>query len=442
MLTEKLSPMTEKQYRSFEKSNAMLERAEQVIPLGTQTFSKSHLNFVRGAYPMFLERGEGMRVWDVDGNEYIDFLAALMPVLLGYNDADINKAVTNQMQKGISFSFATEIEVQLAEKLIELIPSAEMVRFGKNGSDATAGALRVARAHTGREKVAVCGYHAWHDWYIASTPFNLGVPKQDQSLINHFKYNDLDSLEDLLKTDPDGYAVIIMEPANAVDPAPGFLEGVRALADKYGTVLVFDEIVTGWRTDMGGAQKLYGVTPDLSCFGKAMGNGMPIAALVGKKEYMQTVDKVFLSSTFGGETLSIAASIATIDKMIATNAVQKMHKTAAHLTVELNAIQDRLGIRNIISIGGVSWWPRIVWGDDALDDKMLAVSLLRQELAEEGILIGSGFNMCLGHCDETIIADVLTRWEAAMMTLKDAFASKHPETFLRGAKMSPPYSVR
>lgn len=429
-------------YKSFTKSNQMLERAEQVIPLGTQTFSKSYLNFVRGAHPMFLERGEGARVWDVDGNEYIDFLLALMPVVLGYNDTDVNQAIIEQMNKGISFSFATEIEIKLAELLIDLIPCAEMVRFGKNGSDATAGALRVSRAYTGRDKVAVCGYHSWHDWYIASTPFNLGVPKQTQDLISHFKYNDLDSLEDLLKKDPDGYAAIMMEPANSTEPAPGFLEGVRSLADKYGVVLVFDEIVTGWRADLHGAQKLYNVTPDLACFGKAMGNGMPIAALVGKKEVMKTTDNVFLSSTFGGETLSIAASIATINKLVKTDAIPTMHKTATWLKNEINKKISSNNMADYIEIAGVNWWPRITWKDGAPKDKMLATSLLRQELAEAGILHGSGLNMCLSHCEEDVMNDIITRWDLALADLHDAFTSDNPTNFLRGDIMQPPYQVR
>lgn len=434
--------MTDSLYKSFGKTNAMLERAEQVIPLGTQTFSKSHLNFVRGAYPLFLDRGQGAYVWDLDGNDYIDFLAALMPVVLGYNDADINQAIIVQLEKGISFSFATEAEVILAEKLVDLIPSAEMVRFGKNGSDATTGAVRIARAFTGREKIAVCGYHAWHDWYLAATPLNLGVPKQEKELIDTFKYNDLDSLEDLLKKDPGGYAVIMMEVANAVNPAPGFLDGVRKLADQYGVVLVFDEIVAGWRSDIGGAQKFYGVTPDLSCFGKAMGNGMPIAALVGRKDIMKMAEKVFLSSTFGGEAASIAASIATIDKMEKTQCASRILDTSAYLKKELNAVQEDKNMTDIITIGGVDWWPRMVWGDNAPEDKMLATSLLRQELAEAGIIIGSGFNMMLSHCNDETRSVIVNRWTKAMDALKVIFESNDPARYLRGEKMQPPYQVR
>lgn len=434
--------MEKKLYRCYENSNTMLLRAEKTIPLGTQTFSKSYMNFVRGAYPMFLERGEGAYVWDIDGNEYIDFLLALMPIVLGYNDKDINRAIHDQLLKGISFSFATRLEVELAEKLVELIPSAEMVRFGKNGSDVTSGALRVARAYTGRDKVAVCGYHAWHDWYIASTSYNLGVPDIEKSYIDVFKYNDLNSLESLLKKEPDSYAAIILEPANSTEPQEGFLEGVRSLADQYGVVLVFDEIVSGWRAHLSGAQTLYGVVPDLSCFGKAMGNGMPISALMGRREIMKTVDKVFLSSTFAGETLSIAAAIATIDKLIETNAISQMHETASWLKKNMNRQIIDLGMDEFIEIGGVSWWPRVLWKEKAPEDHQLAISLLRQELAETGILIGSGLNLCLSHCEEAMKDEILKRWAPALINLKSMFSSRDPIKYLRGEKMRAPFQVR
>lgn len=428
--------------RKFDRTNELLSRAEKVIPLGSQTFSKSHLNFVRGAYPLFLDRGLGCHVWDVDGNEYIDFLLALMPVVLGYADEDVNRAITAQLQKGISFSFSTEIESELAEKLIEIIPSAEMVRFGKNGSDATAGAVRVTRAYTGREKIAVCGYHSWHDWYIASTPFSLGTTKADQALISKFNYNDLESLETLLKKEPDAYAAIIMEPANAIEPAPGFLEGVRDLAHKYGALLVFDEIVSGWRTSLGGAQAYYNVTPDLSCFGKAMGNGMPIAALVGKRDYMKTVEKVFLSSTFGGETLSLAASLATIEKMKKFNVVDAMHSTAKYLGNQINGLITAKNLNDYLEISGVEWWPRIIFKNLGGADIMLATSLLRQELAEAGIIHGAGISMCYAHTLDDTPQEIVRRWDKALDQYGTAIQSNRPLQYMRGDVMRPPYQVR
>lgn len=432
-------PLTQ---RSYEKSNHLLQRSLQTIPLGSQTFSKSYLNLVNGCCPLFLDHGKGAYVWDVDGNDYIDFLLALMPVVLGYADEDVNTAIVQQLEKGISFSMSTELEIELSEKLVDLIPSAEMVRFGKNGSDVTTGALRIARAYTGREKVGVCGYHGWHDWYLGGTKMNLGIPKHESELISHFSYNDAQSLEDLLKKEPDAYAAIMMEPANALVPEEGFLQDIRDIADKYGCLLIYDEVCSGWRPDIGGAQQYYGVTPDLSCFGKAMANGMPIAALVGRQDLMNMMEKIFFSSTFGGETLSIAASIATIDKMIKTNTPKKINETGIYLKTELNQAIKDVNLDDHLSVGGVDWWPRLVWGPAMIDDKLLAMSLIRQELAEVGIIQGTGFNLCLSHSDEDVKKDIITRWKTALDILSEAYLSNDAEKFMRGEKMQPPYSVR
>ncbi|MBW1735929.1 MAG: aminotransferase class III-fold pyridoxal phosphate-dependent enzyme, partial [Deltaproteobacteria bacterium] len=253
----------------YRKSKEFLTRAEKVIPLASQTFSKSHIQYPE-ASPYFLVRGKGSRVWDVDGNEYIDFVNGLLPVILGYCDPDVDKAVMEQMKKGVTFSLASPLECELAEMLVDLIPCAEMVRFGKSGSDATAGAVRVARAYTGRERVAVCGYHGWQDWYIGSTVRNKGVPECVRRLTHSFTYNDLSSLERLFDQYPGEIAVVILEPMNVEDPAPRFLEGVKEVTHKHGAILVFDEIITGFRYALGGAQELFGVVPDLAAVGKSM----------------------------------------------------------------------------------------------------------------------------------------------------------------------------
>ena len=284
--------------RLFVRSNELYERALKTIPLASQTFSKSAMNFPRGASPLFFERGQGAYVWDYDGNKYVDYVLGLMPIILGYCDPDVDEAIRNQLNNGIIFSLPSDLEVQLSEKLIELIPCAEMVRFSKNGSDVTSAAIRLARAHTGRDRIAVSGYHGWHDWYIGTTARNLGVPKSVQDLSSKFIFNDPDSLERLFKTDPVGFAAVILEPTGACEPEDGFLERVRELCDQYGVVLVFDEIVTGFRVDMGGAQRKYGVTPDLATFGKAMANGMPISTIVGRREIMKLMDDIFFSGTF------------------------------------------------------------------------------------------------------------------------------------------------
>ena len=225
--------------RSFDKTAALYRRALETIPLASQTFSKSVMSTVEGAAPLFLERGEGARVWDVDGNDYIDYVLGLLPVVLGYRDPDVDAAIRAQLDKGISFSLATALEAELAERLVELIPCAEMVRFGKNGSDATTAAIRLARAHTGRDKIAICGYHGWHDWYIGTTARHLGVPQAVRDLVRHVPVQRPDVLEANLKREPDEFAAVILEPVGLEPPKPGFLQALRALCDRYGVVLVF-----------------------------------------------------------------------------------------------------------------------------------------------------------------------------------------------------------
>ncbi len=310
--------------RRYDKSNAFFARAKKTIPLASQTFSKSSQQWVEGAAPLFLQSGKGCRVTDLDGNTYIDYVMGLLPVVLGYCDPDVDNAIRAQLDEGITFSLAHPKEAALAERLVELIPCAEMVRFGKNGSDVTTGAIRLARAHTGRSKVAICGYHGWHDWYIGTTTRSLGVPNAVRDLSANFPYNDAAALERLLKAEPESFAAVILEAGGTQVPAPGFLQRLRELTTHYGVVLVFDEVITGFRLHLAGAQAHYGVTPDLACFGKAMGNGMPISALVGRAEIMRKIEDIFFSTTFGGEVLSIAAALATIDKLQRENVIARL----------------------------------------------------------------------------------------------------------------------
>ena len=428
--------------RRFDRSEALYHRALKTIPLASQTFSKSAMQYVRGAAPLFLERGRGCRVWDVDGNEYLDFVLGLMPVVLGYCDPDVDAAIRAQLDKGISFSLATELEAELAERLVRLIPCAEMARFGKNGSDATTAAIRLARAATGRDKVAMCGYHGWQDWYIGTTARNLGVPKAVRDLSVTFQFNDAEGLEGLLRNDPNGFAAVILEPAGVEEPASGFLERLREVTARYGVILVFDEIVTGFRIDMGGAQSHYGVVPDLACFGKAMGNGMPISAVVGRADLMAWMEKIFFSTTFGGEALSLAASIATLDKLEANDGCSRMRMIGARLAGGVRQTLGRHGLTKWFDITGVDWWPRVtVTGDERIEAPLL-ISLLRQELAANGILMGAAFNLCLSHDDEAVLGETLDAWNRAAEAVAMAVAAPDPARCLRGEPVRPVFQLR
>lgn len=311
---------------NLEKSIIEFERGKKVTPGGVLGIRRPY-NFVEGEYPIYFESGKGGRVTDIDGNEYIDYLCAYGPIILGYREEEVDNAAIRQIQEnGFCFSLTQSIQNELSEKLVELIPSAEMCIFTKTGSDATTLAVRIARGYTNRTKVLRCGYHGWHDWCVE---VKGGVPKKVHEDVFEFHYNDLDELETLLKEHGNDTACIIITPvghplADKVStPKNGFLEGVRKLADQYGVVLIFDEIRSGFRVSMGGAQKLYGVTPDVSTFGKAMANGYAVSVCCGKTEIMKKVEKeVFVSSTFFPNSIAFAAALKTIEILERDNVLE------------------------------------------------------------------------------------------------------------------------
>jgi len=369
----------------------MLPEVLKRIPIASQTFSKSYLQYPAGHAPLFLTRGKGSRVWDVDGNEYIDMVNGLMAITIGHADPDINAAIADQLGRGFSFSLPTTLEDELAQLLIEIIPCAEMVRFGKTGTDATSGAIRLARAKTGRESILVCGYHGWQDWYIGSTARHLGVPDAVRALTHTVPFNDLSKLEDLLKTQK--YAAFILEPMAATPPAPGYLEGVRDLTRQYGTILVFDEIVTGFHFALGGAQEYFGVTPDLATFGKGMGNGMPISAVVGRADIMRGMEDIFFSGTFGGEALSLAASIAVIDKMKREPVIDTLRDTGRKLNDSVDEILKETKLDHLISFKGHDCWRIMILQDSGNTTAMALRTFIQKEMIARGVLLLVSHNM-------------------------------------------------
>ena len=427
--------------RKYAKTNKQYKKTIKRIPMATQTASKSASNFVEGAFPLFLEKGKGCKVWDLDGNNYTDYILGLLPIVLGYQDKDVDKAIKNQLKKGISFSLATTLETDLANLLIQLIPSAEMVRFAKTGSDVTTASIRLARAYTGRDKIALCGYHGWHDWFIGTTNRSIGVPSAVKRLSSPFPFNNLSELEKMLKKEPNSYAAVIIEPESTKKPEQKFLEGVRKLTKKFGALLIFDEIVTGFRIHMGGAQAKYRVTPDLSCFGKSMGNGMPISALVGKAKIMKLLEEVFFSGTFNGEALSLAAAIATIKKLKRTNGIKRIQRLGESLKKSITEIINKNGIDDYITIGGPDWRPCIVIQENKLESRVIQ-SLLRQQLAKNGLLFGSAFNLCLSHDSKEVFHETNRIWEKTSSELNKILHSKNPRSFLKGKPMTPIFTQR
>ena len=380
--SERLSP------RKFDNSTRLFNRAIEHIPYGAQTFSKSYLQFPAGEAPLFASHADGARIFDVDGNDYIDLVSALLPVVLGYRDPDVDYAIRRQLDCGISLSLATELEAKLSELLCRIIPCAEMVKLGKTGTDVTTAAIRLARACTGRDHVYLSGYHGWADWSMSVTERSFGVPERLKSLSHRFTYGDQASLD--IGHVRDNAAAIIVEP----NDNPEFLRWLRKFCTQHGIVLIFDEIITGFRYELGGAQQLYGVTPDLATFGKAMGNGMPISALVGKRKFMQRMappDNIFYSGTFFGETLSIAAAIATIEKIERENVIGHLVSTGVRLEAKiLDAIYAN-DLEGIVKVDG--WYSRLMMSFK--DDKIK--TLFMREMIQNGVLIINSNNLSYAH---------------------------------------------
>ena len=299
------------------RSQALFEEAKKLVPGGVLGARKPS-DFIVGEYPIFLEYGKGCRLTDVDGNEYIDFLCGYGPIILGYREEEVDEAVIKQIRdKGFCFTLTQRYQNQLAKKLTELVPCSEMSIFLKTGSDATTASIRIARAYTNRIKVMRCGYHGWHDWCVE---MKGGIPEKFYEDVYEFRYNNLGQLEDLMTRYGDQTAAIIMTPfghhlhQRMEEPKPGFLEGVREIATKYGSILVFDEVRTCFRLRMGGAQELYRVTPDLTVLGKGMANGYAISVVTGKaKVMMAAAEKLFISSTFFPNSDGYIAALKTIE---------------------------------------------------------------------------------------------------------------------------------
>jgi glutamate-1-semialdehyde aminotransferase len=400
----------------YSKSLNLLSRAEKAIPAQAQTFSKSWTQYPRGAAPVFAVRADKGFVWDADGNRYIDWPMALGPLLLGHNHPAVTEAVTKQMQDGIAFSLPTTIELDLAERLIDWFPYAERARFGKNGSDATAGAVRAARAVTGRDRVLCCGYHGWQDWFIGTTTRGAGVPDAVKELTTPFPYNDLPALKTLLETYKGEVAAIIMEPMGIVPPDPGYLEKVRTLATEHGAVLIFDECWTGFRIDLQGAYGKFGVAPDMACFGKALGNGVPISVILGRAEVMDVFDEVFFSFTFGGDMLGIAAANAVLTVLETEPVLDRVSEIGTALVDGFNALVADRGLQDHINLTGYPARHVMGFKGDG-HDGLLLKSLFQQEGNARGVLAAGWHAPSYVHTEEDVSA-TLDAYAAALDVIR------------------------
>ena len=386
-------------FQRYIESTRMLPEVEKVIPLASQTFSKSRTQYPPRISPLFLSRSLGYSSWDIDGNKYVDLVSSLAAVTLGYGDQDVNDAVIEQLAKGVTLSLPGVLEYEVATLICELIPSVEKVRFAKTGSDATAGAIRLARAFTKRDHILIGGYHGWQDWYIGSTSMNLGVPHAVSELTHKFSINDIADIENLITKFDGKIAAIILEPISYESPTIEFMQYLRKRSTELGAVLIFDETVTGFRVAKNGAQGYLGISPDLTTFGKGIANGFPLSALGGRNEIMDLMDRIFFSGTFGGELLSLAAAKVVLTKVKNENVIEKLEQNGCKLNLKVVQVLKDLDFRGL-TISGHPSWQFLIWDEKYFKDLSRVKTLFLQEMFFNGVLILGSHNITTSHDSE------------------------------------------
>lgn len=421
-------------YPDIKKSNEIFSRSEGLIPAHTQTLAKGPGQWIKGVAPKYLVKGRGSHVWDADGNEYIDYNMGIGPISLGYCYDKVDEAIKKQLEDGITFSLMHPLEVEVAELVKLVVPNTESVRYSKTGCDVTTAAVRLARAFTGREKVLCCGYHGWHDWYISVTDRNKGIPEAVKDLTYTISYNDIQSVIDSIDKDT---ACVILEPFVFEEEKNNFLQDLRKVCDEYGTLLIFDEMWTGFRIAKGGAQEYFNVKADLACFSKAVANGMPISILTGRADVMQLLEKdVFFFTTFGGEALSLAATKATLNEIVEKNLPEVLDRQGKKLKDGYNKIASELGM-NYTSCSGYNCRTIMTFNGDLSGCNPLEMkSLVQQEMIKRGVLWGGFHNMCLSHTDQDI-EYTLKAYKEVLPILKKAVDEKNVKGYLKGEAVEP-----
>lgn len=415
---------------------------DQLIPGGAHTYAKGDDQFPSNA-PRQIARGQGCRVWDTDGREYIEYNMGLRAVTLGHAHAPVIEAVRRQLEFGTNFTRPAPIEMECAERFLELVPTMQMVKFCKDGSTAVDGAVRLARAHTGRDLVAICADHPFFstsDWFIGTTLMSAGIPAATRSLVHKFRYNDLASLQSLFERHPQQFACVVLEPARINEPAPGFLAALKSLCEQHGALLIFDEMITGFRWHRAGAQHLYGVTPHLSTFGKALANGFSVSAIAGEREVMELggirgKPRVFLlSTTHGAETHALAAAIATMDVYRNNDVTGFLHRQGARLRSGIAPQIRRLGLERQFSIDGRDCCLFFATRDAAGQPSQGFRTLFMQEMIRQGI-IAPAFVVSWSH-DDAIIDRTIEAVTAALEVYRRAL-DEGLERYLIGHSVKP-----
>ena len=392
----------------------LYDRAEELIPGKTQLISRRASSFAHPVSPIYADHAKGSRFVDVDGNEYIDWVNAVTAIILGHADDVVDDAVREQIGKGSLFTLNSPLEIELAELLIDTIPSAEMVRYTKGGGESCAVAVRIARGTTGRDKILFSGYHGWHDWYQSANylvdpesgefPFAgiepTGVPKALAGTAIPFIYEDLDNLRQLFDENKGEVAAVMMEPMRSERPEEGYLEAVKELCHANGALLIFDEVSSGWRISLGSAQEWLGVTPDMSVFAKAMSNGYPMGCVVGSREAMEPADRMFISSSYWSDNIGLAASVTTISELKRRNSTEFFKEFGEKMAAALQDAVDSVGIS--AQVTGIHTAPTlsIEVPDPAM--KKQIDTLFIQEMARRGVFAPTSFKATMAHTDEDI----------------------------------------
>ena len=378
------------------RSLELYRRALQLIPGGTQLVSRRPTRFAHGVSPVYAVRAQGARFWDVDGNEYIDWVSGIGAIILGYCDPVVDAAVHEQIAHGTMYSINHELELELAEELVRSIPCAEMVRYAKSGGEACAVAIRIARGVTSRDLVLFCGYHGWHDWYLAANlavdaSLNshlfpgiepIGVPRSLAGTSLPFSYGNLDNLGELLDRHRGQVAAVIMEPLRSELPPAGYLAGVAQRCRDHGAILIFDEVSTGFRLSSGGAQQYLGVTPDMAVFAKSISNGYPMAAVVGRRDVMEPSARMFISSTYWSDTIGLRAALTTLREIRRREVPAFLQSFGADLSNRLNQVATETGLA--VRCTGLSVHPQLHFETDDATLRSKLATLYIQEMAKRG----------------------------------------------------------
>ncbi len=428
----------------FDRSDALRARAHALIPGGAHTYAKGDDQYPLRS-PGFIARGSGCRVWDVDGNEFIEWGMGLRAVLLGHAYPEVVQAVQRQLLLGANFTRPAAIEIEAAEELLSIVTGAEMVKFTKDGSTANSAAVRLARAHTGRDRVAVCADHpffSYDGWFIGTTPMQAGIPKAVRDLSVSFRYNDLASVHKLFEEHPGEVACLILEASRGEEPRDGFLHEAQRLCREHGAVFILDECITGFRWHLGGAQRHYGITPDLSTFGKALGNGFAVSALAGRRELMELGgirhrrERVFLlSTTHGGETHALAAAIAAMRVYRREPVVEHLHRQGERLRAGFDALVAAHGLGDFVRIAGRPCnLTFATLGPDGAPCQAFR-ALFLQELIARGVLAPS-LVISYSHRDEDVDR-TLEAIDGALGVYRRAVEAGSVERFLFGPPTKP-----